>query len=300
MKTYEKAYEKVPAKVYFEDQADNYVLGKKLEKSTTHINLDPIDSIIARYSKKYKMDFATIYKLYRLQNYHLDVCYFDTSRYSNKSLQAMLSNIIMITNNKNLDVMKKRSATLFNFIEEIKSSGLYPFPLISELPVNARSKKPTINSLLSSGVLTPKECQYITREKKDESKKVRRHYTDEQCEILVRNYNLSTAELRKLIPDMDTQTVRHYKNIITGFASGNVNPHYQRLYRIYQQQAVNIDKCQNISEELNECSDIVEFKYALLGDQNIIQGSLDYLNGYLKAVEEFSSIKYKLIKFVEL
>ena len=299
MKTYEKAYEKVPAKVYFEDQADNYVLGKKLEKSTTHINLDPTDSIISRYSKKHKMDFITIYKLYKLQNYHLNASYFDTSHYSSKTLQAMLSNIIMITNNKNLDIVKKRSNTLFNFIEEIKSSGSYPFPLISELPVNARSKKPTINSLLSSGVLTPKECQYITNGKKDEAKKVRRHYTNEQYEILVKNYNLSTAELRKLIPEMDTQTVRHYKNIVTGFASGVVNPHYHRLYNIYQGQ-IDVNNTENTIEKLDECSNINQWKYALLCDNKIMEGSLDYLSGYRTAVEHFSSTSCRLIRFVEL
>lgn len=321
--------EKSPVKEYAIEQAKKYEFEKNLQKSSNHIFMKKesefvsVNRVIKNYAKRSAMEFDTIFKLYKLQNYSFSPQYFEGSSYKYGSLTSFM-NFVKIATMEGRGSFSTTSLTTFklitSFINDIKGFSK-PFPYI----FNEAERKKHVSDLINSGTLTKEEEEFINsrisarkpeasleersyskdrikrkvKEMKDTTvKKSKRNFLSEQDFMtIVNNYKLGSKVVQALLPTHNKQTIANYVRSCIALESGqklkSICPtELQKCFSNVKNQTVPVStspvvKPVNVNNE----------KFVLLNDKEDIikaSSSLDFLRGYLEACLDKSLKLYKL------
>lgn len=245
--------EKSPVKEYAIEEQKKYEFEKQLQKSSTHIFIkkeseySSVNRVVKNFKKSSAMEFETLFKLYKFQNYKYSPEYLIGTSYKYGTLNC-LSTYIKAATKGLLGISKGKAGyatakLVYDFIEQIKSFST-PFAYI--FPENEPKKG--IKDLLESEILTKEEIDFVVnkiegtkksvsfdelsgknhyqkyikpnkeakREKETNSKEKnmakRSRYLLDKSEfmIIANNYKLGATAVGSLLPHLNKKTVFNY------------------------------------------------------------------------------------------
>ena len=311
-------------------EQQDYEMGKNLQKSYTHIFLSTptkneyskAREVINKFDQKYLLEFDTLFKIYKLQNYYLPIKVFHGTTYKYKSLSTFKSVIGRVTKGNSTSNDDLRFKALKEFIQEVMVFSS-PFPLVYD---DLKSKKTyDVFSLLKSGVLTQEEKDFILspispkrirKEKEKEMKKfARTMYTKEQKHLLystiVDNYkhgcNYVMSLLKKKVP-CNIKTIQNYvltcNRLEHGLPAQKTMP--KLLVDLWQNTYALDKKLKNTKDTaiLHQLDTVTEKQYLVVQDNKIILASdnKEYLKGFRDCAKANNlSIDWKIyeVKLIE-
>lgn len=218
--------EKEPSKSYFESEAKSYEIEKANQRKYTHIDLskntkeidvddDIIKLLIQEYEKDSSCDFRTLYKVYKLQNYPIDMSYYKGTSYKEGTLIASKVVIRRVLSDKLIpEKQYNMHKHLIAFVKDLKDLQIKPYRY---LPLNRRK----IKDLLTSGTLTNKDIDFIKQptykifEQPNSNGKYKGtgRYDESFYEVLVLNYKTDLDNLCNILPNTKRSTLSLYKGM---------------------------------------------------------------------------------------
>lgn len=308
------------------DFETDYEKEKMLRHQRTHIlvkesEFKQVQRSINKFSKKCSIEFDTVFKMYKIQNYSLTTKLFRGSSYKYGTLSS-IRNLV-----KSATVTDKPFSTnnwinsIFEFITEIKSCSK-PFPYVFK---EMEGRKNAID-LINTGTLTFEEKEFLlqpikskrvarsdnerdTRKvvKKVKEKIMKKNETKEQqrntiYSLIISNYKRKDAakyiksELQKNNIKISSSTLLAYLSACRVYEKKHkVTTHCPKSL---------IDMCDKHLNKLNVNNLVttgivstVQDKYLLVNNNEIVKSgnSLDFLKGY----KEASGIEMKIYQIVD-
>ena len=244
--------EKQPVKEYAIAEQKKYEFEKELQKSATHIFLKKeseftsVSRIINNFKKRSGMEFETLFKLYKFQNYGYSPEYLLGTSYKYGTLVCMASYIKCATNGlMSISAKKPGYSTnkiIYDFVNEIKSVS-QPFPYIFDDKHRGKSRK-KISDLVASETLSKEEMLFITtslnsanastyeqihyapstnrkviksnilvnktKEKNMTNKRTKQFLTESDYRTIVSLYKKGVTHVASLLPHMNRKTISNY------------------------------------------------------------------------------------------
>lgn len=321
--------------VWSEIVRNDYDDEERFRKQHTHIFVKKESEFqqALRVVKKFKeyssMEFDTIYKLYKTQNYHLTPELFVGTSYKYGTLSAFMSIIRLATKNT-LKVPKNKTMLLLinDFVKEIKQYS-EPFPLIF-------TKKCKVTKLIESGTLNNEELEFLrstiqnerkpalaierdnstttlkrrTNEMNVKSKKKRNRWTTSQdaklvaYQVIVKNYNKSFKEVISLVPDLNPKTVENYMRICRHLSKGERVSRTSPTPLIEMWKKYNKEEPLSTQKLLHKTTPIVDLQnsteYILVIDNKLVKSSssVEFLKGFREAMIETTKADIKIYQQV--
>lgn len=241
--------EKSSPKEYAIEDLKRYELEKNFQKSSTHIFLKKeseyasVKRVIGNFKKRSSMEFMTIFKLYKFQNYKYSPEYLLGTHYKYGSLTCMNTYVKSATKDlmplKSLGTAYHTAKLIYDFIQDIKSFST-PFPYI----FSSNEPKKGIKELVDSGTLTKEEIDFVnyselslkskssldeisgkeankirkakqvkidktSKEQEMNSRRLTR-FTKSDYMVIVNNYRLGTPAVSALLPHLNKKTLFNY------------------------------------------------------------------------------------------
>lgn len=242
--------EKSSPKEYAIEDLKRYELEKNFQKNSTHIFLKKeseytsVKRVIGNFKKRSSMEFMTIFKLYKFQNYKYSPEYLLGTHYKYGSLNCMSSYVKAATKDlmpsKSYGTAYHSAKIIYDFIQHIKSFSS-PFPYI----FSPNETKKGISALVESGTLTQEEIDFInyqdlsakpkssmeeiscvnkhkkiekekqvkidknSKEQEMNSRKLTR-FTKSDYMVIVNNYRLGTPAVSAMLPHLNKKTLFNY------------------------------------------------------------------------------------------
>jgi hypothetical protein len=244
--------EKSSPKEYAIEDLKRYELEKNFQKNSTHIFLKKeseyasVKRIIGNFKKRSSIEFMTIFKLYKFQNYKYSPEYLLGTHYKYGSLNCMSTYVKAATKDlipsKSSDTAYHTAKIIYDFIQDIKSFSS-PFPYI----FSPDETKKGISELVESGTLTQEEIDFINYQdlstkpkssieeiscgKTNKNKKIKKEkqvkidknskeqemssrtltkFTKSDYMVIVNNYKLGTPAVSALLPHLNKRTLFNY------------------------------------------------------------------------------------------
>ena len=210
-----------------ESVRQSYEDEEKMRKQHTHIFIkkeseyDQVTRVIKKYREYSSMEFDTIFKLYKTQNYALTPSLFEGSSYKYGTLSAF-SNFVRIATRSSAEYSTNCAfQTIFSFINEIKQYS-EPFPQIFK----TRCK---VDKLIGSKTLTQEEIDFLyskissshpcsEKERTTSSSQLKRQAQKEKRSTKVKTRTKRTSSRWATSPE---QKLAAYKLIVKNYKKGH-------------------------------------------------------------------------------
>lgn len=314
--------EKEPSKSYFESEAKSYEIEKANQRKYTHIDLpktekdievddDIVKLLIEEYEKDSSCDFRALYKVYKLQNYPIDMQYYKGTSYKEGTLISSKVVIRRALSGKLIpEKQYKMHKHLIAFAKDLKDLGIQPYKCP---PFN----RPKIKDLLTFGRLTNKDIDFIKQptykifeqSNCNEKTKLNGRYGESFYNVFVLNYKTDLDNLCNILPNTKKSTLSLYKGMCEKLEYNQEKDYYPKglvkaFKKIYRPNEVppvitNISntkvesKEEKIVELSNKESENTKYAYTVIFDNKDVKfnyikhcNNEDYVKGYMKGIEQ--------------